>query len=107
MLGLIHTIHLVIPCTCRVQASRGTVLAAGAWSADLLAAATGDGGWSARLRPRRGHLLEVPLELLGPGFVPPVRGIMETGYTTVRAVSLQFCVFTTLAGSMSCQVFRH
>jgi hypothetical protein len=52
----------------RVRARRGVVVAAGVWSGQLLAGATGQPAWQQLLQPRRGHLLEIPL----PDGMPPV-----------------------------------
>ncbi|KAF6265606.1 oxidoreductase [Scenedesmus sp. NREL 46B-D3] len=55
----------------RVRALRGVVVAAGVWSGQLLADATGQPSWRQLLEPRRGHLLEVQRPA----------GMMELSYT--------------------------
>ena len=56
------------------------MLAAGAWSGDLLAAITGNDRWREVFKPRRGHLLELDV----PAGMSPLRhGLMEMGYTQV------------------------
>jgi hypothetical protein len=44
------------------------VVAAGVWSGQLLADATGQQGWQQLLQPRRGHLLE----MLPPAGMPAI-----------------------------------
>ena len=59
-------------------------MAAGAWSGQLLAAATGDAVWGAAFRARRGHLLE----LAPPAGMPPLKhGLMEATYTKVPSTT--------------------
>jgi glycine/D-amino acid oxidase-like deaminating enzyme len=54
------------------------VVAAGVWSGQLLADATGQPAWQQLLQPRRGHLLEMQ----PPTGMPPVHtGMMELSYT--------------------------
>jgi glycine/D-amino acid oxidase-like deaminating enzyme len=61
----------------RVRARRGVIVAAGAWSGGFLARELANPGWADVVRPRRGHLLELP----PPAGMPPVqRGLMEAGY---------------------------
>lgn len=67
----------------RLTAGRGVVLAAGAWTGRLLAAALAaedpDAAafWAAELEPRRGLLLDAPW----PAALPHLRaGVMEAGY---------------------------
>lgn len=56
------------------------VVAAGAWSGDLLAHSLGHDMWRSIFKPRRGHLLEVQ----APPSMPPLQhGLMEIGYTQV------------------------
>ena len=54
------------------------VVAAGAWSGQLLAAATGQPSWQQLLQPRRGHLLELQPP---KGMARVNHGIMEVAYT--------------------------
>uniref|UniRef100_A0A383V6D9 FAD-dependent oxidoreductase domain-containing protein 1 n=1 Tax=Tetradesmus obliquus TaxID=3088 RepID=A0A383V6D9_TETOB len=62
----------------RVRARQGVVVAAGVWSGQLLAAATGQQGWQQLLQPRRGHLLEMQ----PPAGMPRIHtGMMELSYT--------------------------
>lgn len=69
---------------CRVQARKGVVVTAGAWSGDLLADNLADDRWRSVFQPRRGHLLEVQ----APPSMPPLRhGLMELGYTQVLLMS--------------------
>ena len=63
---------------CRITAARGVVVAAGAWSGALLAAATATPAWGAAFAPRRGHLLELERP---PGMAPLGHGLMEAAYT--------------------------
>lgn len=68
---------------CRVEARRGLVLAAGAWTGQLLDAALAvQPTWAPLFRPRRGHLLELqPLTSM-----PCLQhGLMEVSYTQVRS----------------------
>ena len=88
----------------RLTAGHGIVVAAGAWSGQVLRGATGDARWTDAFRPRRGHLLEVPR----PKDMPPLqRGLMEGDYAKVRrnladlmlprsAVSATFMPFVSL-----------
>ena len=71
---------VVRPCApcCSACLRLGTVVAAGVWSGDLLAAATGQAHWFELFLPRRGHLLEIPRP---PGMPLLGRGIMEMSYT--------------------------
>jgi len=65
---------------CRIVASSGVVIAAGAWSGPLLAESLGEEVWRTALQPRKGHLLEIQ----PPNGQPGIRhGLMEMGYTNV------------------------
>lgn len=68
--------------SCRVEARRGLVLAAGAWTGQLLDAALAvQPTWAPLFRPRRGHLLE----LQPPASMPRLQhGLMEVSYTQVK-----------------------
>ena len=62
--------------------AQAVVVAAGAWTGQLLAGMSqlAAQGWGQRLMPRRGNLLEVQ----PPPGMPPVRhGLMEAEYTQV------------------------
>lgn len=63
----------------RIAPRQATIVAAGVWSGQLLAAATGQPAWQAALQPRRGHLLELQPPAGMPGVV---RGLMELSYTS-------------------------
>lgn len=70
---------------CRIVTCKGVILAAGAWSGNLLSTATGDDRWQEVFKPRRGHLLELQL----PSGMPPLRhGLMEMGYTQVSTCNI-------------------
>lgn len=82
MANCIVFIHLPLlwlpPPLHRVRACKGVVVAAGVWSGQLLAAATGQPTWQQLLQPRKGHLLEV----VPPAGMPLVHtGMMELSYT--------------------------
>ncbi|MEW5306962.1 MAG: hypothetical protein WDW36_009389 [Sanguina aurantia] len=63
----------------RIVGRCGVLVAAGVWSAQILADATAEAGWAGMLQPRRGHLLEL---LQPPAGMPVIRhGIMEMAYT--------------------------
>ena len=68
----------------RVVVGKAAVVAAGAWSGDLVMAAAAPCSpatdWQAAIRPRRGHLLEVPA-CVAPRIV---HGLMESDYAKVR-----------------------
>lgn len=65
----------------RYKATKAVVLAAGAWSGQILAAALGNAQWQNAFSPRKGHLLEVEL----PNNMPALRqGLMEGSYASVR-----------------------
>ncbi len=69
--------------TRRLTAGHGIVVAAGAWSGQILRGATGDARWTDAFRPRRGHLLEVPR----PRDMPRLqRGLMEGDYAKVPRI---------------------
>ena len=65
---------------------KAAIVAAGAWSGDLVMAAAAPCSpatdWQAAIRPRKGHLLELPA-----GVAPRVtHGLMEIEYAKVRQV---------------------
>ncbi|MEW5314340.1 MAG: hypothetical protein WDW38_005848 [Sanguina aurantia] len=63
----------------RIVGRCGLMVAAGVWSAQILADATAETGWAGMLQPRRGHLLEL---LQPPAGMPVIKhGIMEMAYT--------------------------
>lgn len=65
--------------SCRVRATRGIVVALGAWSGAFLAQQLADVRWAGAFRPRRGLLLEMP----APAGMPAVgHGLMEVSYTS-------------------------
>ena len=83
----------------RIEARKGAVVAAGAWSGDLLTHSLQDDRWQRVFKPRRGHLLEVQ----PPPAMPPLQhGLMELGYTqvctclSVLVVVLSFVSLTRL-----------
>jgi glycine/D-amino acid oxidase-like deaminating enzyme len=82
---------------CRVRARRGVIVAAGAWSGGFLARELSNPGWADVVRPRRGHLLELP----PPAGMPPLqRGLMEAGYAKhYAALSAVVLPATALAGA--------
>ena len=75
-----HVPRLLLLPACRLLARQGIVVSAGAWSGQLLQAATGDRGWGDAFKSRRGHLLQVE----PPVGMPPLRrGLMEADYSKV------------------------
>lgn len=61
-----------------IIARQGVVLACGAWAGEFLARELSHPAWAHAIKPRRGHLLEMPR----PEGMPEVRrGLMEMGYT--------------------------
>ena len=62
------------------------MIAAGAWSGKIISDALASSPatateWEGALRPRKGHLLDVPM----PAGMPPLRhGLMEIGYSAVQ-----------------------
>jgi glycine/D-amino acid oxidase-like deaminating enzyme len=72
-----------------VRARRGVVVAAGVWSGQLLADATGQQGWRQLLQPRRGHLLEMQ----PPAGMPPLHtGGRSDGQCLQHGVANPKCV---------------
>ena len=70
--------------TCRVVVGTAAVVAAGAWSGNLILAAAVPRSpatdWRSAIQPRRGHLLELP-----PDVAPCLaHGLMEIDYAKVR-----------------------
>ncbi|KAJ9533808.1 hypothetical protein QJQ45_026900 [Haematococcus lacustris] len=62
----------------RLRARNATIVAAGAWSGELLSQATGQPCYQRALQPRKGHLLQLPR----PQDMPPLsHGAMEMAYT--------------------------
>lgn len=75
----VHTSTAELGDKCRVRASRGIVVALGAWSGAFLARQLADVRWAGAFRPRRGLLLEMP----APEGMPAVsHGLMEVSYTS-------------------------
>jgi hypothetical protein len=71
--------------THRVKAKEAVVIAAGAWTGELVykAAPKSSPKWLSAIRPRKGHLLE--LVAGADGALPSVKhGLMEIGYAKVR-----------------------
>ena len=69
----------------RILVHKAAVVAAGAWSGGLLAAAgaaqRSSQAWLSGLQPRKGHLLELPAGAIGTNTIH--RGLMEVGYAKV------------------------
>lgn len=75
----------------RIVGRCGLMVAAGVWSAQILADATAEAGWAGMLQPRRGHLLEL---LQPPAGMPVIKhGIMEMAYTKVSQKGLLYYWF--------------
>ena len=73
-------------------------MAAGAWSADLLAQHAPHSGidWRSAIQPRKGHLLQ----LARPPDMPPLQsGLMEAEYSQVRC-------WASLSGLMEAEYSR-
>lgn len=75
------------------------VVALGAWSGSVLAAATGVDAWNRALLPRKGHLVHV---VPPQGVAAPIHGLMETAYKSVGVVECALCI-----GFMTMTVYIH